>query len=61
VSNFSFAATDPIPTPAEVAFAAEQVYCETQSSICGSAPKDFTALLDFVREMKNAIKTIGTQ
>lgn len=60
VSNFSFAA-DPIPTPADLAFAAEQAYCATQSSVCGTAPKDFTALLDFVREMTNSIKTIGTE
>ncbi len=50
VSNFSFAA-EPVDMNA---------YCAT-SSICGTAPKDFTLLLSFVREMMNAIKTIGTQ
>lgn len=33
----------------------------TSTSICGTAPKQFTLLLDFVREMMNSIKTIGTQ
>lgn len=62
VSNFSFAADPiPVPTASEVAFALEKSYCETQSSVCGTAPKDFTALLDFVREMTNSIKTIGTE
>jgi len=35
-------------------------YC-ADSTICGSAPEAFTALLDFVTEMMNAIQTIGTQ
>ncbi len=54
VSNFSFAATT-----GEIA--AEQAYCQTQTSICGTAPAEFTALTDFVREMMNSIKTIGTE
>lgn len=60
VSNFSFAA-DTVPSPSEIAFDLEKAYCETQSSVCGTAPKDFTALLDFVREMSNSIKTIGPE
>lgn len=62
VSNFSFAA-EPVslPTSSEIAFALEKTYCETQSSVCGTAPKDFTALMDFVREMNNSIKTIGPE
>ncbi len=39
----------------------DSVYCITQSSICWTAPHYFTLLLDFVREMMNSIKTIGTQ
>lgn len=35
-------------------------YCKTQSTICGSSPEQFTYLMDFVREMTNSIKTIGT-
>ena len=58
VGNFSFSAdilTVP-PTPAEI----ETAYCSTQSSVCGTAPEQFTFLMDFVREMTNAIKTIWT-
>jgi hypothetical protein len=53
VSNFSFAATETADMKTS--------YCATQSSICGTAPEDFTALLDFVREMSTSIKTVGTQ
>ena len=56
VGNFSFSAdilTVPL-TPAEI----ETAYCATQSSVCGTAPEQFTFLMDFVREMTNAIKTI---
>ncbi len=60
VSNFSFA-TDTVPSPSDIAFDLEKTYCETQSSVCGTAPKDFTALLDFVREMTTSIKTIGPE
>ena len=49
VSNFSFAKTD------------DTAYCTTQSSICGTAPEQFTFLMDFVREMTVAIKTIGPE
>ena len=49
VSNFSFAQTD------------DTAYCTTQSSICGTAPEQFTFLMDFVREMTVAIKTIGPE
>ena len=35
-------------------------YCST-SSICWTAPQKFTFMLDFVREMINSIKTIGTE
>ncbi|MEI8009116.1 MAG: hypothetical protein WCI00_07200 [bacterium] len=49
MSNFSFAKTD------------DTAYCATQSSICGTAPEQFTFLMDFVREMSNAIKTIGPE
>ncbi len=31
------------------------------STICGTAPEKFTLMLDFVREMANSIKTIGTK
>lgn len=54
VSNFSFA-QNTIPPANDPT---DSVYCTTQSSICATAPKDFTALLSFVREMSNAIKTI---
>jgi len=57
VSNFSFAADSVPPTTAEI----EVAYCEAQSSICGTAPAEFTALLDFTREMMNSMKTIGTK
>ncbi len=53
VGNFSLVyAQTSIDAPAE--------YCKT-SSICGTAPKNFILMLDFVREMMNSIKTIGTQ
>jgi hypothetical protein len=54
VSNFSFAQD---LSPSELA-AIETAYCTTQSSVCGTAPESFTFLMDFVREMMNAIKTI---
>lgn len=65
VSNFSFvhgqAASLPVPpTAAELAASAAANYCKT-SSVCGTAPKDFTLLLGFVREMTNSIKTQGTE
>lgn len=50
ISNFGFAATT-----------GEVLLDCTSTSICGTAPKQFTLLLDFVREMMNTIKTIGTQ
>ncbi|MCX6824489.1 MAG: hypothetical protein NT085_05190 [candidate division SR1 bacterium] len=58
VNNFSFAAT-PALTPDQLADR-ETAYC-AQSSICGTAPEQFTFLMDFVREMTNAIKTVGPQ
>lgn len=39
----------------------DSAYCSTNTAICGTAPKQFTLLLGFVREMMNAIKTIWTQ
>lgn len=36
-------------------------WCSTQTSICGTAPAEFTLLVDFVREMTNSMKTIGTK
>ncbi|MCX6825450.1 MAG: hypothetical protein NTY80_04495 [candidate division SR1 bacterium] len=51
VSNFSFAATPPADMKA---------YCAS-SPVCGTAPENFTIILDFVRELMNSIKTIGTQ
>jgi len=66
VSNFSFVhgQTPSVPpTAAEIAAAkaesAKIAYCKS-SSICGTAPKNFTLMLDFTREMMNSIKTIGT-
>ncbi|MEI7919729.1 MAG: hypothetical protein WCH65_06155 [bacterium] len=35
----------------------DSAYCAANTAICGTAPKHFTLLLDFVREMMNAIKT----
>jgi hypothetical protein len=31
------------------------------STICGTAPDTFVMMLDFVRDMLNSIKTIGTE
>ncbi len=36
-------------------------FCSTDKSICGTAPEEMTLLMDFVREMTNSIKTIGTE
>jgi len=35
-------------------------YCK-DSAICGSPSKEFSLMMDFVREMMNSIKTIGTE
>lgn len=59
VSNFSFSA-DIVPTQytqSEI----DAAYCQTQSSVCGTAPEEFTFLMDFVREMTIAIKTVWTE
>jgi hypothetical protein len=55
VSNFSFAQNTNIPP---VSDSTDSLYCENQSSVCGTAPEQFTQLMDFVREMTNSIKTI---
>ncbi|MEI6672347.1 MAG: hypothetical protein WCL02_03080 [bacterium] len=56
MSNFSFAQSiPPVDDPTDAK------YCSTQSAICGTAPEQFTYLMDFVREMMNAIKTIGPE
>lgn len=62
VSNFSFAEELTPDQKAVIATAnIETAYCTTQSSICGTAPEQFTFLMDFVREMMNSIKTIWPQ
>lgn len=38
-----------------------QAYCAADQSICGTAPEEMTLLMDFVRDMTNSIKTIGTE
>lgn len=58
VSNFSLAQTTNTPP---VNDPTDAVYCSTQSAICGTAPQQFTYLMDFVREMMNAIKTVGPE
>lgn len=40
--------------------AGDAEYCKN-SPICGAAPKNFTMLMDFIREMTNSIKTIWTE
>jgi len=55
MSNFSYAQNT------NISAAAEANYCKNQSSVCGTAPEQFTFLMDFVREMMNSIKTMGTQ
>lgn len=59
VGNFSFAQNTTTSTPDAVDL--EKAYCETQTSVCGTAPEQFTLLISFVREMTNSIKTIGTE
>jgi len=61
VSNFSFAQNTNLPDPDDTTDARYPAYCATQSSVCGTAPEQFTYLMDFVREMMNAIKTIGPE
>jgi hypothetical protein len=55
VSNFSFAETPTLTT--EQLADIETAYC-AQSPICGTAPQQFTFLMDFVREMTNSMKTV---
>jgi hypothetical protein len=50
------------------AFQLSGVFAQTTTStvcasttICGSAPKEFTMLMDMSRELITAIKTLGTQ
>ena len=38
----------------------DSAFCSS-ISICGSAPKEFTMMLEFTQEMLNAIKTVGTE
>jgi hypothetical protein len=57
MSNFSFAQNTSVPASDPT----DSNYCKNQSSVCGTAPEQFTFLMDFVREMMNAIKTIGPQ
>ena len=58
VSSFSFVGAQFIQT-ARGTVTAEK-YCKT-STVCGTAPEKFTMILDFVTEMMNSIKTIGTE
>jgi len=61
VSNFSFAQNTNLPDPDNAKDPLYVSYCTTQSSVCGTAPEQFTYLMDFVREMINTIKTIGPE
>lgn len=58
VGNFSFAQTTSAAPDKDTI---EAAYCKNQSSICGTAPEQFTFLMDFAREMSNAMKTMWTQ
>ncbi len=58
VSNFSFAQNTNTPPASDPT---DSLYCSNQSSVCGTAPEQFTQLMDFVREMTNTIKTIWTE
>lgn len=55
VSNFSFAQNSNTPPATDPT---DSLYCKDQSSVCGTAPEQFTQLMDFVREMTNTMKTI---
>jgi len=57
VSNFSFADNNVPPADDPT----DAKYCATATSVCGTAPEQFTFLMDFVREMTNAIKTVGPE
>jgi len=55
MSNFSFTSA------VLVQISNTDNFCSTDKSICGTAPEEMTLLMDFVREMTNSIKTIGTE
>lgn len=60
VSSFSFASAKLVQINAYTT--GEKVkYCETNNSICGTAPEEMMLLMNFVREMSNSIQTIWTE
>ena len=49
--------SDPV---CETATQQREEYCKS-ATICGSAPDEFSLMLEFVEELANSIKTIGTE
>lgn len=45
---------------AQTTIAEETAYCKS-ISICGSAPREFSLMLEFTQELINSIRTVGTQ